>query len=207
MTHRVAVSGHLGDGQVHVPAGPLHRADGVPHLGPHHPGHHRGEVTPDTHGPLSTVTRELCRYYAVCMPLRAGLIWTKNKAGLVCLVSWLLSIILTSPMLAIANYQVGEKNGQCHFTSMTKLPNTTDLANYHIILGPGHGPRQPEVQHERGPALDQGLLPLDHQPLLLGAAAGPRPPLRRHRPPPHRRGPGAPRTIVSKISPVYGCTL
>ena len=64
-------------------------------------------MTPDIRGPLSTVTRELCRYYAVCMPLRAGLIWTKNKAGLVCLVSWLLSIILTSPMLAIANYQVG----------------------------------------------------------------------------------------------------
>ena len=107
VTDRVAVSGYLGDGQVHVPAGPLHRADGVPHLGAHHPGHHRGEVTPDVQGPLSTVTRELCRYYAVCMPLRAGLIWTKNKAGLVCLVSWLLSIILTSPMLAIANYQVG----------------------------------------------------------------------------------------------------
>ena len=107
VTDRVAVSGYLGDGQVHVPAGPLHRADGVPHLGAHHPGHHRGEVTPGVRGPLSTVTRELCRYYAVCMPLRAGLIWTKNKAGLVCLVSWLLSIILTSPMLAIANYQVG----------------------------------------------------------------------------------------------------
>ena len=47
VTDRVAVSGYLGDGQVHVPAGPLHRADGVPHLGAHHPGHHRGEVTPD----------------------------------------------------------------------------------------------------------------------------------------------------------------
>ena len=117
---------------------------------------------------------------------------------------------LHHPHLAHARHRKlpgGRKNGQCHFTSMTKLPNTTDLANYHIILGPGHGPRQPEVQHERGPALDQGLLPLDHQPLLLGAAAGPRPPLRRHRPPPHRRGPGTPRTIVSKISPVYGCTL
>ena len=32
----------------------------------------------------------VCRYYAVCLPLRAGLIWTKNKAGLVCLVCCLL---------------------------------------------------------------------------------------------------------------------
>ena len=41
----------------------------------------------------------------MCLPLRAGLIWTKNKAGMVCLFSWLISILLTSPMLAIANYK------------------------------------------------------------------------------------------------------
>ena len=46
----------------------------------------------------------------MCLPLRAGLIWTKNKAGLVCLVSWLLSILLTSPILAIANYQEDDAN-------------------------------------------------------------------------------------------------
>ena len=71
------------------------------------------------------------RYYAVCLPLRAGLIWTKNKAGLVCLVrktpnrpthqiitlvcaaqvSWLLSVILTSPVLAISNYQESSPGG------------------------------------------------------------------------------------------------
>ena len=38
-----------------------------------------------------------CRYYAICLPLQAGMIWTKSKAGLVCLVSWILSILLTSP--------------------------------------------------------------------------------------------------------------
>ena len=53
------------------------------------------------------------RYYAVCLPLRAGLIWTKNKAGLVCLVSWLLSIILTSPMLAIADFKDDPINPTC----------------------------------------------------------------------------------------------
>ena len=37
-------SGYLGDGQGHVSPGALHRADGVPHLRPHHPGHHGGEV-------------------------------------------------------------------------------------------------------------------------------------------------------------------
>ena len=53
------------------------------------------------------------RYYAVCLPLRAGLIWTKNKAGMVCLVSWMLSIVLTSPMLAIANYIDDPNNPKC----------------------------------------------------------------------------------------------
>ena len=56
---------------------------------------------------------EYRRYYAVCLPLRAGLIWTKNKAGLVCLVSWLLSILLTSPILAIANYKDHATNPRC----------------------------------------------------------------------------------------------
>jgi len=53
------------------------------------------------------------RYYAVCLPLRAGLIWTKSKAGLVCLISWLLSILLTSPILAIANYKDDPHNPTC----------------------------------------------------------------------------------------------
>jgi len=44
------------------------------------------------------------RYYAVCLPLRAGLIWTKKKAGIVCLVSWFLSMTLTSPILFVAKY-------------------------------------------------------------------------------------------------------
>ena len=38
-------AGYLGDGQGDVPAGSLHRADGVPHLRPHHPRHHSGEVS------------------------------------------------------------------------------------------------------------------------------------------------------------------
>jgi len=54
------------------------------------------------------------RYYAVCLPLRAGLIWTKNKAGMVCLFSWLISILLTSPMLAIANYKDDPINPTCN---------------------------------------------------------------------------------------------
>ncbi len=31
------------------------------------------------------------RYYAICLPLQAGLIWTKGKAALVCIISWILS--------------------------------------------------------------------------------------------------------------------
>ena len=54
------------------------------------------------------------RYYAVCLPLRAGLIWTKNKAGLVCFISWLLSILLTSPMLAIAEYHDDPEAPHCN---------------------------------------------------------------------------------------------
>ena len=38
-------AGYLGDGQGDVPAGSLHRADGVPHLRPHHSRHHSGEVS------------------------------------------------------------------------------------------------------------------------------------------------------------------
>jgi len=53
------------------------------------------------------------RYYAVCLPLHAGRIWTKGKAGLVCLVSWLLSVILTSPLLAIANYKADPETPTC----------------------------------------------------------------------------------------------
>ena len=55
----------------------------------------------------------LFRYHAVCLPLHAGLIWTKSKAGMVCLVSWLLSILLTSPVLAIANYKDDPYNPTC----------------------------------------------------------------------------------------------
>jgi len=53
------------------------------------------------------------RYYAVCLPLHAGRIWTKGKAGLVCVVSWLLSILLTSPLLAIANYKEDPSTPTC----------------------------------------------------------------------------------------------
>ena len=55
----------------------------------------------------------MCRYYAVCLPLRAGLIWTKSKAGMVCLLSWLLSVLLTSPILAIAKYKDDPHNPTC----------------------------------------------------------------------------------------------
>ena len=37
-------AGHLGDGQDHVPACPLHRAHRVSHLRPYHPRHHSWEV-------------------------------------------------------------------------------------------------------------------------------------------------------------------
>ena len=36
-----------------------------------------------------------------------------TKAGLVCLISWGLSILLTSPILAIANYQEDPTNPRC----------------------------------------------------------------------------------------------
>ena len=47
------------------------------------------------------------------------------------------------------------------------------------------GPHQPPLHHRRGPALDEGLLPLDHQPVLLVTALCPRLPLRHHLQPPH----------------------
>ena len=53
------------------------------------------------------------RYYAVCIPLHAAHTWTKTKAGMVCLISWLVSILLTSPILAIANYQDDPHNPTC----------------------------------------------------------------------------------------------
>ena len=44
------------------------------------------------------------RYYAICLPLRAGVVWTKSKACLTCLVAWLFAFGLTAPILAMIEY-------------------------------------------------------------------------------------------------------
>ena len=51
-TNETVVLGYLGDGQGDVPPGSLHRADGLPHVRPHHPGHHGGEVGLSHNGSL-----------------------------------------------------------------------------------------------------------------------------------------------------------
>ena len=58
----------------------------------------------------------------MCLPLRAGLIWTKNKAGLVCFISWLLSILLTSPMLALAEYRAASVLAELNNEGDAKQP-------------------------------------------------------------------------------------
>jgi hypothetical protein len=64
------------------------------------------------------------RYYAICLPLRASLIWTKGRAGLACAVSWLLSLLLTAPVLAMSNYSA--PTGHAQPTCSTDVD--TDLA-------------------------------------------------------------------------------
>ena len=59
---------YLGDGKVYVPDGPLHRADGVPHLCAHYSRHHCRKVRSEVftiHSPLrfvsfSGITQSVC---------------------------------------------------------------------------------------------------------------------------------------------------
>ncbi len=44
------------------------------------------------------------RYYAICLPLRAGEICTKKKACFTCVVVWLFAFGLTAPILAMVEY-------------------------------------------------------------------------------------------------------
>ena len=45
------------------------------------------------------------RYYAICLPLKAGEVCTKSRACLICLIAWLAGFGLTTPILAMIEYQ------------------------------------------------------------------------------------------------------
>ncbi len=44
------------------------------------------------------------RYYAICLPLQAGVVWTKRKACFTCIVAWIFSFGLTAPVMAMVDY-------------------------------------------------------------------------------------------------------
>ncbi|TRY78556.1 hypothetical protein TCAL_11695, partial [Tigriopus californicus] len=44
------------------------------------------------------------RYYAICLPLQAGVVWTKSKACMTCIIAWLFAFGLTAPVLAMIEY-------------------------------------------------------------------------------------------------------
>ncbi len=46
------------------------------------------------------------RYIAICLPLQAGIVCTKSKACLTCLVIWLFAFGLTAPILAMIEYTI-----------------------------------------------------------------------------------------------------
>ncbi|XP_046383785.1 neurotensin receptor type 1-like isoform X1 [Ischnura elegans] len=45
------------------------------------------------------------RYYAICEPLKAGYVCTKGRAFLLCLLSWAVAAVFTSPVLAVSQYE------------------------------------------------------------------------------------------------------
>ncbi|XP_071441618.1 growth hormone secretagogue receptor type 1-like [Hetaerina americana] len=47
------------------------------------------------------------RYYAICEPLKAGYVCTKGRAFLLCLLSWAVAAVFTSPVLAVSQYEDG----------------------------------------------------------------------------------------------------
>lgn len=46
------------------------------------------------------------RYYAICEPLKAGYVCTKERALLICFLAWAFAALFTSPVLLIAEYGV-----------------------------------------------------------------------------------------------------
>ncbi|XP_046383786.1 growth hormone secretagogue receptor type 1-like isoform X2 [Ischnura elegans] len=44
------------------------------------------------------------RYYAICEPLKAGYVCTKGRAFLLCLLSWAVAAVFTSPILMLPEY-------------------------------------------------------------------------------------------------------
>ncbi|XP_013783951.1 growth hormone secretagogue receptor type 1-like [Limulus polyphemus] len=57
------------------------------------------------HGSILTILAiSFERYYAICKPLKAGYKCTKMRALVIIVVVWVVSILITSPILAIAEY-------------------------------------------------------------------------------------------------------
>ncbi|KAL5282401.1 hypothetical protein ACFFRR_005515 [Megaselia abdita] len=48
------------------------------------------------------------RYYAICEPLKAGYVCTKTRALLICLITWTVASLFTSPILSVAEYKYAE---------------------------------------------------------------------------------------------------
>ncbi|XP_012288813.1 growth hormone secretagogue receptor type 1 [Orussus abietinus] len=46
------------------------------------------------------------RYYAICEPLRAGYVCTKERATFLCLLAWTAAALCTSPILLISQYRI-----------------------------------------------------------------------------------------------------
>jgi len=59
------------------------------------------------------------RYYAICQPLKAGEVCTKSRACLICLIAWIAGFGLTTPILAMIEYQA--LPGKTHFSIMKSL--------------------------------------------------------------------------------------
>lgn len=49
------------------------------------------------------------RYYAICLSLQAGQVWTKSKACITCVIAWLFAFGLTAPGQSCRPQLVGQK--------------------------------------------------------------------------------------------------
>lgn len=61
------------------------------------------------------------RYYAICLPLQAGIVCTKTKATLTCIVSWVFGFLVTLPTLIWTSFTKGnDESGDVCVTDATK---------------------------------------------------------------------------------------
>lgn len=70
------------------------------------------------------------RYYAICLPLQASIVWTKTKACLTCLVSWLFAFGLTAPIISITTFTPGPPVPAC----LTSVDNWWSKFYFVVII-------------------------------------------------------------------------